>query len=181
MLEPACLWCLPGIPALVRYHVPFAGHGARVSALRETFRDRRIAAAIGPDGILSGQQRLTARIAFGLAVIACKTQSAPGQPVDVGRVDFSPVAAEVRIPQIIGQDDDNIGFRWTVRFRAIGSVQGRQRREQHGGDEDECGCVRHGRLLPRAMSDLSAAKSCSALSGSCAKRFVASPGSVRRL
>jgi hypothetical protein len=41
-------------------------------------------------------------------------------------------------------------------------------------------CVLHGRLLPRMMSAFSAAKSSFALSGSFAKAFVASPGSVRR-
>ncbi len=127
MLEPACLRCLAGLSANVRYHIPFTDHSAGVSAQREALRNCGIAPVISPLGILAGQKRLAARVAFGFTVIAGKAEPAFGQPINVRRVNFTSVTAEIRIPQIVGQDDNNIGF--TLTFRGLIRLQSGRRHE----------------------------------------------------
>ena len=59
-------------------------------------------------------------------------QSAGRQPVQVRRPDLAAIATQIRVAQVIGHDDDNIGTRRTSRWIGSGWSRPGQQRGQDG-------------------------------------------------
>ena len=72
---------------------------------------------IAPDllGVIPREQGSPRRPAAGRVVKLREPQAARGQLVEIRRVDLAAVATQVRVPEIIGEDDNDIG---TCRARA---------------------------------------------------------------
>ena len=62
------------------------------------------------------EQRGASRPAAGRIIELGETQTASRESVEIGRGDFSAVASKIRIPEVVGQDDQDIRSRgWRCR------------------------------------------------------------------
>ncbi len=82
----------------------------------------------GKNGGTRGRTNGAGRIAVG------ETHPLRGKPVNIWRlIKRAAKDPAIRPPEIIRQDQDDVGF--AVRLRCISSMQRRQRRQQQGGEE----------------------------------------------
>ena len=91
-------------------------------------RDAHVAAHVSDAHLVrvsAGEQGGTARAAAGGVVELAEPQPVGGQAIEVGRGDLRTVAAEIRVSQIVGQDQDDV---WSGRDRGRIGV-GRVRQE----------------------------------------------------
>ena len=70
-------------------------------------------------GIFASEERRACGRAHGYCRVVIEAQAMVRKPVDVGRGDLAAERAEVRIPEIIEQDHDDIG-------RAVRCARGRR-------------------------------------------------------
>ena len=128
-----------------RTHVPLADHPRAVARLLQELGDGDIVVqqvsgvsgaafrrGLGGDEITdarfvrvqAGDERRARRTATRGRVDLLETRAGPGETIEIRRGDLAAVAAEIRVAEIVGQDDEHVG---TARFG----------RSQHGGAEDE--------------------------------------------
>ena len=143
--------------------MPLANHCRVITGILQSLRERPLVSgkSIGmageddqrlqavPHGIAAGHQLGTRRGADRHSVKRVQPHAVLGELVDIRSFNVAAPIADVRVAEVVGKNDDNVGF------RVCGPREG-DRTEQ--GARSHCDCNRshavHGALFPLAMSDV---------------------------
>ena len=134
---------------------PFAESAGAVAVAAEQLGDRLLRLGDGPlafrfhftvvpdkgvAGVLAGHEHAARRRADGVAaVVAREAHALRGQAVEVGCLDFFlPVAAQLRVAQVVGEDEDDVRL-GRLGLCGLGQAQQNDRGQGQLGQAEESG------------------------------------------